>query len=53
MKNIAIVGSSGHARVIIDIVQQEKKFNIVGLLDRFRNVGEHVLGYPILGNCKN
>lgn len=28
---------------------QQEKFNIVGLLDHFRNVGEHVLGYPILG----
>lgn len=49
MKNIVVIGSSGHAKVIIDIVQKEGKFNIVGLLDRFRNVGEQTLGYPILG----
>ncbi|MFL5383753.1 MAG: acetyltransferase [Longimicrobiaceae bacterium] len=49
MDNIVIVGSSGHAKVVIDIVRQEGKFNIAGLLDRFRSVGEQTLGYPILG----
>lgn len=49
MNNILITGSSGHAKVIIDIVQQEDKYNIIGLLDRFRDVGEQTLGYPILG----
>ena len=49
MDNIVIIGSSGHAKVIIDIVQQEGKFNVAGLLDRFRNVGEKTLGYPVLG----
>lgn len=49
MDNIVIIGSSGHAKVIIDIVQQQGKYNIVGLLDRFRDVGEKTLGYPVLG----
>jgi sugar O-acyltransferase (sialic acid O-acetyltransferase NeuD family) len=49
MDNIVIIGSSGHAKVVIDIVQQEGKYNIAGLLDRLRNVGEQTLGYPILG----
>lgn len=49
MDNIIIIGSSGHAKVIIDIVQQEGKYNIVGMLDRYRDVGEKTLGYSILG----
>lgn len=49
MENIVIVGSSGHAKVIIDIVLQEGKYKIVGLLDRFRTVGEKTLGYAVLG----
>lgn len=44
-----IVGSSGHAKVIIDLIEKEGKVNILGLLDRFRNPGEEVLSYPILG----
>ena len=50
MENIVLIGSSGHAKVIIDIVQQEGKYSIAGLLDRFRDVGEKTLNYTILGN---
>lgn len=49
MDNIVIVGSSGHAKVIIDIVEQEGRYKIAGLLDRYRKVGEQTLGYQILG----
>jgi len=49
MKNIIIVGSSGHAKVIIDIVRKEGKYNIVGLLDAYREIGEKTLGYSVLG----
>ncbi len=49
MSNIVIVGASGQAKVIIDIVEQEGRHSIVGLLDRARAAGECTLGYPILG----
>jgi len=49
MDNIVIAGSSGHAKVIIDIVQQEGKYNIAGLLDRSRKIGDEILGYQVLG----
>ncbi len=49
MDNIVIIGSSGHAKVIIDIVEQEGRYNIAGLLDRYRKVGEQALGYQVLG----
>ena len=47
--NIVIVGSSGHAKVIIDIVECQKQFNILGLLDDYKCINETVLGYNILG----
>jgi sugar O-acyltransferase (sialic acid O-acetyltransferase NeuD family) len=49
MDNIVIIGSSGHAKVVIDIVQQQGKYKIVGLLDRFRDIGEQTLDCPVLG----
>jgi sugar O-acyltransferase (sialic acid O-acetyltransferase NeuD family) len=49
MDNIVIVGSSGHARVVLDIVLHERKYNVVGFLDRFRAPGEQTMGVPILG----
>ncbi len=53
MDNIVIIGSSGHAKVIIDIVQQEDKYNIAGLLDRYRKVDEQTLGYRVLGKVED
>ena len=49
MDSIVIIGSSGHAKVIIDIVEQEGRYKIAGLLDLDRKVGEKTLGYQILG----
>lgn len=49
MNNIIVIGSSGHARVVIDIIEEEGKYNIVGLCDRFRGIGEDTEGYLILG----
>lgn len=49
MENIVIVGSSGHAKVVIDIVEAEGRYAIAGLLDRFRQIGEQTLGYLVLG----
>nr|WP_254209605.1 acetyltransferase [Burkholderia multivorans] len=47
--NIVIVGSSGHAKVVIDIVEQAGRYRIAGLIDSFRSRGEQTLGYPVLG----
>ncbi|NPV85251.1 MAG: acetyltransferase [Anaerolineae bacterium] len=47
--NIVVVGSSGHAKVVIDIIEREGQYTIAGLLDDFRPVGEEAFGYKILG----
>lgn len=47
--NIVVVGSSGHAKVVIDIVECEGQYTIAGLLDDFRPAGEEAFGYRILG----
>lgn len=49
MDNIVIIGSSWHAKVVIDIVQKEKRYQIAGLLDRYRKIDERTLGCRILG----
>ncbi len=49
MENIVLLGSSGHAKVIIDIVEKEARYHLAGLIDDFRSVGEETLGYPVLG----
>ena len=32
-KNIILIGAGGHAKVCIDVIESEKKFKIVGLID--------------------
>ena len=49
MDNIVVIGSSGHAKVVIDILENEGRYKIVGLLDRYRKIGDQTLGYPVLG----
>jgi sugar O-acyltransferase (sialic acid O-acetyltransferase NeuD family) len=48
--NVVIIGSSGHAKVVIDIIEKEDKYVIVGLIDTFKQIGETSYGYPILGS---
>ena len=49
MARILVVGSAGHAKVIIDLVEHAQQHQIVGLIDQFRPVGETTMGYSILG----
>ncbi|PCJ20684.1 MAG: transferase [Candidatus Cloacimonadota bacterium] len=53
MNNIIIFGASGHAKVIIDIIQKENKYKIIGLLDPAFKVNDKIAGYPILGEDKD
>ncbi len=50
---VLIVGSSGHAKVIIDIFEKDNDYEIIGLLDSYRSVTENEFGYPIIGSYKN
>jgi len=49
MDDILIIGSSGHAKVVIDIVEQVGRYRIAGLLDDYRSIGEETLGYSVIG----
>lgn len=47
--NIIVIGSSGHAKVVIDCIERENKYRIIGLIDRFKEVGSTSFGYKIIG----
>lgn len=49
MEHLLIVGSSGHAKVIIDIAEKQGKYAISGLLDASREIGEKTMGYKVIG----
>lgn len=47
-RDILLIGAGGHARSCIDVVEAAG-FNIVGLVGRSDEIGNRVLGYPVLG----
>ncbi|HDZ13362.1 hypothetical protein LCGC14_1283260 [marine sediment metagenome] len=50
MKNIVIIGASGHGSVILDCIEKEGKYNVFGFVDSFKEKGEIKNGYQILGS---
>ncbi len=44
-----IFGASGHAKVVIDILEKSETIEILGLLDSYKQIGGETLGYKILG----
>lgn len=49
-KNIIIFGASGHGSVILDCIEKEGKYNVIGFLDSFKERGSIHCGYPVLGS---
>jgi sugar O-acyltransferase (sialic acid O-acetyltransferase NeuD family) len=46
---ILLLGAGGHARACIDVIEQEGRFRVGGLVGTQNQVGERVCGYPVLG----
>ena len=49
MKNIILLGGGGHCKSCIDVIEQENKYKIAGILDNEMLVGESVLDYDVIG----
>lgn len=46
---LLVIGSSGHAKVCLEILQQANDYEIVGIVDSALKKGEKLHGLPILG----
>lgn len=46
---ILLIGCGGHARSLIDVVESSGRWHVLGLVGLPEQVGEKVLGYPVLG----
>ena len=53
MKKVLIIGASGHAKVVIDIIELQKKYQIAGLIDSFKNKNHFLYNYKVLGTEKD
>lgn len=49
MEKILLIGGGGHCHSVIDVIEQEGKYHIHGIIDQKERVGEMVMGYGIIG----
>lgn len=47
--NIVLIGGGNHVQYCIDIIERENKYNIVGIIDSIKDIGEELYGYKIIG----
>ncbi|RBQ30138.1 acetyltransferase [Aliarcobacter vitoriensis] len=62
-EKIVLVGGGGHCHSVIDVIEQENKYEIIGIVDIKENIGKKVLDYEIIAcdddleklfkNCEN
>ena len=49
MKKIILIGGGGHCKSVIDVIEQEGRFEIKGIVDKPKLLGSKVLGYSVIG----
>ena len=50
MKEIILIVGGGHCKAVIDVIEQEGKFQIAGIVDNSVLIETVVLGYPVIGS---
>ena len=49
MKKIILIGGGGHCKSVIDVIEQDGRYKIMGIVDKPKLLGTKVLGYPVIG----
>jgi len=49
MQNLILIGGGGHCRSCIDVIEQEGKYQIAGIVDVPEKIHQRILGYEIIG----
>jgi sugar O-acyltransferase (sialic acid O-acetyltransferase NeuD family) len=49
LKKLVLLGGGGHCKACIDVIEQEGKYEIVGILDTKELVTKKLLGYTYIG----
>jgi sugar O-acyltransferase (sialic acid O-acetyltransferase NeuD family) len=50
MQKIILIGGGGHCKSVIDVIEQEAKYKIAGIVDKKELIGSEVLGYKVIGS---
>lgn len=49
-EEILLIGGGGHCKSVIDVIEQQAKYHIAGIIDKKELVSTEVLGYKIIGS---
>jgi len=49
MEKILLIGGGGHCKAVIDIIEQENRYTIAGIIDKKELTGQEILGYKVIG----
>ena len=49
-EKIVLLGGGGHCHSVIDVIEQENKYQIIGIIDKKELIGTDVLGYKIIAS---
>lgn len=52
-EKILVIGGGGHARVVVDLIEQTNEFTIAGVVDNKLEKGTMILGKKVLGGDKD
>ena len=47
-EKIILIGGGGHCHSVIDVIEQEDKYEIIGIVDKKELIGNDILGYKII-----
>lgn len=49
-KPLILIGGGGHCKSCIDIIEMDDRYEIIGIIDAPKMVGDWILGYEIIGS---
>ena len=49
-QSIVLIGAGGHCRSCMDVIEQEGRWDIAGLVGQKAEIGTSVLGYPVIAS---
>jgi sugar O-acyltransferase (sialic acid O-acetyltransferase NeuD family) len=52
-EKIVLIGGGGHCHSVIDVIEQENRYQIIGIIDRKELLGKKVLNYEIIASDDN
>ena len=50
MKKIILVGGGGHCKAVIDVLEQQNKYEIIGIIDKLEKVGSKIFNYEVIAD---